>query len=515
MFSPLQFDSEEVKNRELPPFIDQWIPITDEDKVIKWEAKDILIMPISALFGFEKQTLLDFFYLTPKRGYRLDKVRLHTSLYLNYFEKFFDQDHELITVYANIKYMIDNIKEYEQEHLFNDIKQYVLSPSLRIKVRELNEYNYSLNLQTYVNKKNPVLQYNDSHGKLLMELSFLFNMVYPLLTHFLYARQPVDVETDEFIMEMYDYIMDMYDVDIYNKIYETSSTNINKHRNSHPIWEKQDIRGKNVTTHSLYTAENIILNGIVKYVYNQNIVSYNVSIIGGSNDFQITDIDYELDYRPLSSIDRDNTEGSQSSFDKFENYLTKENEALFLQNKVNCAYTMKRIEEQFGPFSDDEINFYKHQLTEDGKIVMNEFQKDYLIFNLFYKYFGDTMSIQCINIDDYIKLMAASKRILLKSNLVVLPYIFSSKVNKLVKRKMLNKKELTKIQSSKYYHSILDKYRNDKIEDLIIEIVATILSSEFQIIEYDKDIEINGKLVNCIAVPEIIAEEVLMFITMI
>ena len=515
MFIPLQFDSEEIKNREMPCFIDQWLPINEEDKIVKWEAKDILIMPISALYGFEKQTLLDFFYLTPKKGYRPDKVRLHTSLYLNYFLKYFDTDHELITVYGNIKYMMDNIKEYNKENLFNDIKRYVLSPSLRIKVRQLNEYNYNLNLQSYVNKKQPVLQYNDSHGKLLMELSFLFNMVYPLLTHFLYVKQPVDVDTDEFIMEMYDYILDLYDVDIYNKLYDTSSTNINKHKNSHPIWEKQDIRGKNVTTHSLYTVENIILNGIVKYVYNQNIVNYNVSIIGGSNDFQITDIDYELDYRPLSSIDRDNTEGSQSTFDKFENYQTKENEALFLQNKVNCEYTMNMIKHQFGPFTEKEINFYKDILTEGNRVMMNEFQRDYLIFNLFYKYFGDPQSIQCITVDDYIILMIASKRILLQSSLIVLPYIFSSKVKKLVKRKMLNKKELTKIQNSKYYTLIKDKYRNEKVMALINEIIATILSSEFQIIEFDPEQDINGKLVNCVAVPEIIAEEVLMFIAMI
>jgi hypothetical protein len=129
-------------------------------------------------------------------------------------------------------------------------------------------------------------------------------MIYPLLTHFSYVRNDEE-DIDDFLLEMYDYILDLYNSDIYSKLYETSSSNIKKHKSNNPIWEKQDIRGTNVSTHTEYTVENMILNGIIKYVYNQNLVKYNVSIISGSNDFQITDIDYELDYRPQSSTDRD------------------------------------------------------------------------------------------------------------------------------------------------------------------------------------------------------------------
>jgi hypothetical protein len=82
----------------------------------------------------------------------------------------------------------------------------------------------------------------------------------------------------------------------------------------------------------------------------------------------------------------------------------------------------------YGPFDQDEINFYKESLGEDDKPVINSFQKD-LIFNLFYKYFGDTQSINVINMDDYIKLMIAARRLLEANGLVVLPYIISGKVN--------------------------------------------------------------------------------------
>ena len=71
---------------------------------------------------------------------------------------------------------------------------------------------------------------------------------------------------------------------------------------------------------------------------------------------------------------------------KFESTLTKQDEGLYLQNKVNCEETMKMIELVYGPFSEDEINFYIKKLSKDGKFTINQFQET-LVFNLFYKYF--------------------------------------------------------------------------------------------------------------------------------
>ena len=165
----------------------------------------------------------------------------------------------------------------------------------------------------------------------------------------------------------------------------------------------------------------------------------------------------------------------------------------------------------YGPFDQDEINYYIKALSADEKPVINGFQKD-LIFYLFYKYFGDPVSIKAINQEDYVKLMIAAKRILEVNGMTLLPYIISSKVNRLVTRKNMNKKELVKLESSPFYTSVKNKYRNDKLEKQILSIIAVILSSEFQIIDfYDK--ELDGKKIDII--PEYICEEVLMYISLI
>lgn len=173
---------------------------------------------------------------------------------------------------------------------------------------------------------------------------------------------------------------------------------------------------------------------------------------------------------------------------------------------------MEAITAIYGPFSDEEIDYYISRLEENGTdTIINSFQKN-LIFNLFYKYFGDPLSINNINKVDYVKLMIAATKELSANNMVILPYIISSRVLKLQQRKSLNKKESIKLESSALYQTIKDKYRSEKIEKTILSIIATIISSEFEIIDfYDK--EADRKIIS--NVPESICEEVYMFISLI
>lgn len=224
---------------------------------------------------------------------------------------------------------------------------------------------------------------------------------------------------------------------------------------------------------------------------------------------QITDISYEYSFISLSSSKRD--EDNNSEFDKFESQLTKQDESLYLQNKVNCEETMKSITMLYGPFDQKEIDFYIAELSKGDKMLINGFQKD-LIFQLFYKYFGDPISTKAINKEDYIKLMITGRRILEAAGMVILPYIISSRIVRLTPRKNINKKELLKLEASPFYPCIKEKYKNPKIEKNILAMIAHILASEFQIIDYE-DRELNGKPLPTI--PEYICEEILMYIQLI
>ena len=164
-----------------------------------------------------------------------------------------------------------------------------------------------------------------------------------------------------------------------------------------------------------------------------------------------------------------------------------------------------------GPFDEKEIHFYMRELKNEEGEIINGFQKQ-LAFNMFYKYFEDTVSINAINVISYIKLMLSARDMLKTMNLTYLSTIIASKVEKVVTRKSLNKKELVKMQSSQYYKMVEDKYKNDKIIKQMLSYVATIITSSFRIIDY-RNPELNGKPIEIET--DIIIEEILLFMLMV
>lgn len=172
---------------------------------------------------------------------------------------------------------------------------------------------------------------------------------------------------------------------------------------------------------------------------------------------------------------------------------------------------MRKIEEMWGPFCPAEISFYKNEMKNINGEIINVFQRQ-LVFNMFYKYFGDTISINAINVDDYIKLVLACKKMLRNNAMGFLPWIISGKVNKIVFRKSLNKKEIAEMESSQYFHLVEDKYKNKKIMDQILGTIATIITSSFSVIDYENR-DINGAPIN--VETKIIIEEFLMYILLI
>ena len=485
---------------------DEWKP-TPED-VFFTNAKDIVLAPIAAYFHMEEPNpRINYFWIKPKKSYNSDLLRDHCCHYINYFEKFFDVEKEYFSNLCQLKFLVDYYNTYTLQNFMYDLNRYILQPSIFEKVRRMVDHNYSLEL-SYKSANNPQLQYTDEHAKTLLQASILMNLCIPIICHFAYSRKIGDI--DEFLLDVYDNILyapQFSHCNITSKLYETSISNVNRNaKNNAVIWAKQDIRGKDTITHSMGAVRNIILNIMPKYTFSQNMVSLNYTSIQKSNKYQVTDIQYEYSYVALSSSKREG-EDNVSDFDRFEANLTKADESTYLMIKYNYEYIMKTIEAQWGPFNEDEINFYKKELTNSNGEIINNFQKQ-LVFNLFYKYFGDTVSIKSINNDDYVKLIISAKRMLKNTAMGFLPYIISGKVNKIVSRKSLNKKEIAEMEASQYYPLVVDKYKNPKILQQILGTIATIITSSFSIID-PMDPNFNGTAI--VVESRIIIEETLLY----
>lgn len=287
----VQFLSDIEKEKFIPPKVDEWEP--QENDIIFKSVKGALILPISKYYHMEEGKF-DYFILSGKRCYNGEEMRNHNSLYMNYFEKFYDTDRELITIYSQIKYLLDYCPEYSKEAFIFDLKRYILnSPTILAKIHLMNMNNYEIKNFSYTNKTNIALRYTDQHCMILMEMSLLMNAVIPLLTHFMYVKSIQD--PNSFLLEVFDYILHRYNVDIYSKLYETTISIISKSEHDDAVlWGMQSIRGKNATTHAIASVTNIILNIMPKYRYDSNIISLNLTSIKKNTSFQIVDISYEL-----------------------------------------------------------------------------------------------------------------------------------------------------------------------------------------------------------------------------
>ena len=138
--------------------VDEWTPTPDSE--IFRTTRGAIMLDVSSFYGMETNMQLDGFIMSTKRSYNNPEMRDHIVKYLNYFEKFYDMDHELMMIYCRLKYLIDYEPAYTKEAFIYDLKRYIMSGSIFLKVGFMNRDNYSLNL-TYRNIKNPNLQYSD------------------------------------------------------------------------------------------------------------------------------------------------------------------------------------------------------------------------------------------------------------------------------------------------------------------------------------------------------------------
>ena len=506
--------------------VDQWDteshPIDEKDRIFR-NIHGEIILPIAEFFceNDEEKKSLDYFVMSVKRSYNSDETRAHICRYLNYFEKFYDHDKELLMYMYKIKITIDFMQSYSKEAFLDDVNRYIIQNySLTRKIWMFVNDNYLMSLSSN-NNKTPNLQFENKHAKILYEISLLMNIYIPLAAHFMYIngiRQSVDIQ--RFMLELFDLCNTKFkrerNVDIYNKIYETALSVVNKSKNpDKPLWEKNLIRGRNTTIHAKDSVNDVILQIMPKYSFDRNVINFNYYSNRQALKYGLTDIAYEFAFSKLSSSKRASDQNSE--YDRYEARLNKRNEALAMQNKVAANQTVDKIEALYGPFSQAEIDHYKKKLTRDGDPVINALQKQ-LVSYLYDKEFGDPVTINSIrNQTDYIKLLIASKRILKKAGMTILPYVISSKVIRTASRKVVNKRDQLRIEKSTLYEQIQQKYKNPKIEQKIWEFIGVVISSQFEIIDWDEE---NGcpSQYDGIKVPmivDLLTEELLFFISII
>ena len=274
------------KQEHIP--VDEWDtdshPIAATDRIFK-NVRGEIILPLHELFGDKtvdnpEAQQLDYFAMHSKRSYNSDETREHICKYMNYFEKFYDYNHELLMILYRIKILIDYEPSYSIDNLVDDINKYIVRNfELTRKVRRFVDDNYRMKLSSN-NNKTPNLQFEDRHAKILYEISLLMNMYIPLATHFMYVHFiKTSPEIHSIMLQLFDLCMNKYEQErgiyIYEKLYEMATSVVNKSVSvDKPLWQKNLIRQNNPTTHIRETIIEIVLQIIAKFTYDKSILNF-------------------------------------------------------------------------------------------------------------------------------------------------------------------------------------------------------------------------------------------------
>lgn len=493
----------EIKNNNYIPYIYNW---KDSEEFFQYNDKFIFGKYIKDILNLDNNSILPYFNVSKKKSYGTTPFKIDLCQYLNYFLTFFDTDKELIDIYIKIKFKCDYTENYPLEEFYNDIRNYILSPTLLQKVSYMNDYN-CYDVKSKKAHMHEGLVYHNHHVNIIYNISLLMKFSIPLLIHYTYSHPDIVLNITEYLIYYYNFIFGLFDIDIKRKITATIEYVVSASvKIDYTIWNKQGIQGINPAVHTLFNLNEVILCVMPKLTYDKSGHGLIYNAIRKNLGYNVTDNQYEYEYVKVGG----NLKNNANEFDKFEIYVTNTSEATLIYSMANSEYVIDFLSNKYN-IENRLINHYYKELTENGNNMINPFQEK-LIFSLFYKYYGECWSIKNSNSIDYIRLMLIAREMLRYEKLFLLAEVISSKIVSMSSRKDLNKKEKLMLESSEVYHNVLNKYNYDeRIVTDIRSIIATVITSEFQIIDPDSDNY--GKILTII--PEVIIYQILSYINLI
>lgn len=503
---------------------DKFIPVDTwhmkpEDSIIKYDGR-LVIFPFDKVFNNPKLEILNTFMIL-KESY-VNQLPSITH-YINYFIKFYDEDNELSMAYLKLKSIVDNKENHISLHAYISILYNVLfSESMQKKIIQLTEDNYYIDISSNDGKQyNESLEFTEKHAKVLMCISMSMKLMIPPMFHYINKireqRQKAKTKSKkhvkafsykDYMPRFYEELFDMYgkDVDIYNKLWISTWARLNVHHSANKvIWEQRAIYGVTPITHMHeLLKDKIVCETIFRYVFCQNIVSFNHVIIKNQLGYFICD---KYKYNRIELTNKKDADGL-SGLDKLEMSSIKVDESIGILSKVNIKKTIKRIEKQMHTKIDkDELDFYFNNMR------ISKFQVQ--LCQYFYaRIFGGFRDLSLLSKKKYLKILLLLKKRLQLQGLIYLPAILTANIEgRLNARTIRNDKFLSKIESSSMYQSIMtNKYDTLKEigkDDTILNTLSVLINTKFTFCEYDFP-EKCGQIID--VNPDIVSDEYLSFI---
>jgi len=482
--------------------VDEWEP-RDTDIKIGYDGK-LMLIPFDIIFNRDSAKTLNTFVIKKESYVRKLSEITH---YINYFIRFYDTNNELLLSYLKLKYLIDDKKRKINTNAFTMMLYTILfTKTMQDKISRMVEDNCYIDLASKDGKKyTESLEFNKDHAKIMMKISMSMKIMIPVLFHYINSNN-LSKETDLF--KYYEQLFDMYsdDIDIYNKLWLYTLAKINKnYSHNKQIWTQREVFGADPLIYlDVLLKEKIISEAMFKYTFNKNIISFNSVVLDKQLQFYMME---QYAHTPVELTNVKDADGL-SGLDKLEMNSNKIDESLIILSNINIKKTIKRLKKQMAiDIPKEEIEYYKKYHH------VNKFQVQ-LVFYFYAKYFGGYRDLNLLTRKQYLTLLILLKRKLQIQGAKYLPQILTGNIeSKLCTRTIQNSKFLAKIENSTVYQSLVsDKFSTLselKKSNLIINILSTILNTNFSFVDYDHEEKLGDKIeVNA----DIVSDEFLNFL---
>lgn len=264
-----------------------------QSKIVSWKPKDedilttydggIFIFRFDKLFKDEEAQ--NYMKFTIKKG-SYDKQLDVITRYINFYIKFYDQEHELPVSFLKIKYGIDKEKRFNEENysqLIDLIYEIIFTDTTISKICQLVEDNYLDDIESsedskrYISKEKKhleSLEFTNKHVKILLRISFGMKIIAPILFHFVFVNKIKLDKDSDLIYQFYKRLFDIFsdDCNMYNKLFVYTKAKVleSKSHNS-LIFDQRDIMGGDeYITISQFLKKVLISENIVKYKFNEH-----------------------------------------------------------------------------------------------------------------------------------------------------------------------------------------------------------------------------------------------------
>lgn len=402
--------------------------------------------------------------------------------YINYFIEYFDPDDELMLAYFNLMFQImldDKDVELDPRSFIEAIYAAFTTDSMIHKIYQMVEYNVDASLIKKSDRKfDESIQLTIEHLKAIMGVSILHKFAIPLVSHYYKTRTRLLEEAGMSDKDLYYYtftnfipVFDkVYDIDLYNKLYHTSTTRITKTTNPESqMWIRRERLGETPVYHTNELMRDFVTDISQKAVFSKSaIIFINVcmdkaihNVLNQPDKFEFSDMTQESSdavNETMSRWDRWQTDKSfHSQKDRIRSYVAIQDAIIRYGHMVGLEFAKmdskdpkdikatKELREEFA--------YYRDNIQQP----MNPTQL-YILMLYTSALLGNTEDPVTMEPPEIIKMIMIMKRDLVARNYVYLPFFLTGKVNSAA-GKTYNKRRVEKLfQQHPLYDDLAKEY---------------------------------------------------------